>query len=75
MPDALLGDSLFSLAKMGNLTMALACYVGLVLVGQATAQSTPIPVVGVKPGINVKTGQRPARQNINQLYSLAGPEW
>lgn len=75
MPDILLVGSLFSLVKMGKLTTALACCVGLVLVGQAAAQSTPIPVVGVKTGINVRTGQRPARQNINQIYALAGPEW
>ncbi|KAK3692626.1 hypothetical protein B0T22DRAFT_486510 [Podospora appendiculata] len=39
------------------------------------SQSTPIPVVGVKSGIDPRTGQRPARQNINQLYARGGPQW
>ncbi|KAK0707522.1 hypothetical protein B0H67DRAFT_670703 [Lasiosphaeris hirsuta] len=40
-----------------------------------TFASTPIPVVGVQAGIDVKTGQRPARQNINNLYARGGPQW
>ncbi|KAK1836674.1 hypothetical protein QBC39DRAFT_56270 [Podospora conica] len=43
---------------------------------QATAQqATPVPVVGVQTGIDPRTGQRPARQNINDLYLLGGPQW
>ncbi|KAK3333928.1 hypothetical protein B0T19DRAFT_491238 [Cercophora scortea] len=41
----------------------------------SSSQSTPIPVVGVRTGIDPRTGQRPARQNINQLYARGGPQW
>ncbi|KAK0628971.1 hypothetical protein B0T17DRAFT_488166 [Bombardia bombarda] len=41
----------------------------------AAAQSTPIPVVGIKTGIDTTTGRRPARQNINDLYARGGPQW
>ncbi|KAK0709679.1 hypothetical protein B0T26DRAFT_805332 [Lasiosphaeria miniovina] len=40
-----------------------------------TTATTPIPVVGVKTGIEVNTGKRPARQNINKLYARGGPQW
>ncbi len=32
-------------------------------------------VVGVSAGVNQKTGERPARQNINDLYNAGGPAW
>ncbi|KAL0467683.1 hypothetical protein QR685DRAFT_366309 [Neurospora intermedia] len=41
----------------------------------AAAQTTPIPVVGVKTGVDSKTGQRPIRRNINDLYARGGPQW
>jgi len=64
---------------MGKITARLGwCVAGAFLCGHAaaqTAQQTPIPVVGVRTGIDVKTGLRPARQNINDLYARGGPEW
>ncbi|KAK0617312.1 hypothetical protein B0T14DRAFT_433917 [Immersiella caudata] len=60
---------------MGRVAAVLACYVGAALIRQTTAQPTPIPVVGVKTGIDPKTGHRPARQNIHDLYVLGGPHW
>ncbi|KAK4453979.1 Di-copper centre-containing protein [Podospora aff. communis PSN243] len=60
---------------MGRVAAVIACYVGAALIRQTTAQSTPIPVVGVKTGIDPRTGHRPARQNINNLYALGGPHW
>ncbi|KAL2755917.1 hypothetical protein ACRALDRAFT_2027571 [Sodiomyces alcalophilus JCM 7366] len=51
-------------------------------VGFATLASIPLtvaqstyPVVGVKSGINIETGETPARRNINDLHMEAGPEW
>lgn len=41
----------------------------------AAAQTTPIPVVGVKTGVDSNTGQRPIRRNINDLYARGGPQW
>ncbi|KAJ4403730.1 hypothetical protein N0V85_005028, partial [Neurospora sp. IMI 360204] len=41
----------------------------------AAAQTTPIPVVGVKTGVDPNTGQRPIRRNINDLYARGGPQW
>ncbi len=41
----------------------------------AVAQSSPIPVTGVMSGVGVNNGQRPARQDINDLYSRGGPPW
>ncbi|KAK3401603.1 hypothetical protein B0T20DRAFT_118549 [Sordaria brevicollis] len=38
-------------------------------------QTTPIPVVGVKTGVDTNTGQRPTRRNINDLYARGGPQW
>jgi hypothetical protein len=32
-------------------------------------------VVGVKTGIDVITGQAPARLNINRLWARGGPQW
>ncbi|KAK3381535.1 hypothetical protein B0H63DRAFT_207757 [Podospora didyma] len=40
-----------------------------------TNSGTPIPVVGVKTGIDANSGQRPARQNINSLWARGGPQW
>jgi hypothetical protein len=37
--------------------------------------ATPFPVVGVKTGIDVNTGQAPARLNINRLWARGGPQW
>ncbi|KAK4232508.1 hypothetical protein QBC38DRAFT_540616 [Podospora fimiseda] len=37
--------------------------------------ATPIPVVGVKTGIDKKTGQPPPRLDINDLYARGGPQW
>lgn len=41
----------------------------------AAAQTTPIPVIGVKTGVDSSTGQRPIRRNINDLYARGGPQW
>ncbi|KAK1759632.1 Di-copper centre-containing protein [Echria macrotheca] len=64
---------------MGKITARLGwCVAAALLYGHAaaqTAQQTPFPVVGVRTGIDVKTGQRPARQNINDLYARGGPQW
>ncbi|KAK4166368.1 hypothetical protein QBC43DRAFT_205926 [Cladorrhinum sp. PSN259] len=37
--------------------------------------STPIPVVGAKTGIDVKTGQPPSRLDIDYLWAQRGPQW
>ncbi|KAK3316253.1 hypothetical protein B0H66DRAFT_576217 [Apodospora peruviana] len=57
--------------------MTAVCYgvVVTALPSAATTQSTPIPVVGVKPGIDRNTGQPPARLNVNDLYARGGPHW
>ncbi|OHF00261.1 hypothetical protein CORC01_04450 [Colletotrichum orchidophilum] len=33
------------------------------------------PVVGVKSGVNMRTGEIPIRRNINNIYEEAGPQW
>ncbi|KAK3350005.1 hypothetical protein B0T25DRAFT_611078 [Lasiosphaeria hispida] len=68
---------------MGRISVAAGfCFAAAVLCQAVAAQSasptasTPIiPVVGVQTGIDVKTGQRPGRQNINNLYARGGPQW
>lgn len=62
---------------MGKLSASGIAYWAVVLFSwQAAAQqATPVPVVGVQTGIDHRTGQRPARQNINDLYLLGGPQW
>ncbi|KAK0743131.1 hypothetical protein B0T18DRAFT_327692 [Schizothecium vesticola] len=62
---------------MGKLSASGIAYWAVVLFSwQAAAQqATPVPVVGVQAGIDPWTGQRPARQNINDLYLLGGPQW
>ena len=68
-----------AVGKMGKITApGMAYYVLACLVWQVAAQSvqpTPVPVVGVQMGIDPRTGERPARQNINDLYMLGGPQW
>jgi hypothetical protein len=32
-------------------------------------------VVGVKTGIDMNTGQAPARLSINRLWARGGPQW
>lgn len=46
-----------------------------VIVPVARTQTFPVPVLGVQTGINIATGERPARLNINDLYSRGGPQW
>ena len=75
MPDTLRLHGWLSVAKMERITTFLACSVVAPLVCQATAQPTPIAVVGVQTGVNLTTGQRPARQNINNLHKQGGPQW
>ncbi|KAK4179427.1 putative tyrosinase [Triangularia setosa] len=41
----------------------------------ALASATPIPVVGVKTGIDKVTGKPPARLNINGLWAKGGAQW
>lgn len=74
MPDRLLRGWL-SVAKMGKITAGLACLAAALWCGQAAAQQAPIPLVGVTTGIDRRTGQRPVRKNINDLYNQGGPEW
>ena len=47
----------------------------LVVTPAAVAQSYPISVTGVMSGVGANNGQRPARQDINDLYSRGGPPW
>jgi hypothetical protein len=75
MPDTLLLHGWLSVAKMERITTFLAFSIVAALVCQATAQSTPIVVVGVQTGVSLTTGQRPARQNINNLHEQGGPQW
>ncbi|KAH8887512.1 hypothetical protein GQ53DRAFT_826939 [Thozetella sp. PMI_491] len=42
---------------------------------RAAAHSEPIPIKGVLTGIDINTGQRPSRQNINDLYSRGDTQW
>ncbi|KAK1970542.1 Di-copper centre-containing protein [Colletotrichum sublineola] len=40
-----------------------------------TAAAQEIPVVGVRSGINTRTGEVPIRRNINSIYNERGPHW
>lgn len=41
----------------------------------AAAQREPYPITGTWSGVNSRTGETPARRNINDLYQEAGPQW
>ncbi|KAK8084996.1 tyrosinase 2 [Apiospora hydei] len=41
----------------------------------AVAQGQPVPVIGLATGVNLLTGERPARKNINDLQAAGGPAW
>ncbi|CAP66750.1 uncharacterized protein PODANS_4_7510 [Podospora anserina S mat+] len=41
----------------------------------ALASATPIPVIGVRTGIDKVTGKPPARLNINGLWAKGGAQW
>jgi hypothetical protein len=76
-PYILYARSSLSVGKMGKLSASGMAYWAVLLFSWQTAaqQATPVPVVGVQTGIDPRTGQRPARQNINDLYLLGGPQW
>ncbi|KAJ9151009.1 Di-copper centre-containing protein [Coniochaeta hoffmannii] len=46
-----------------------------VVSSQSASSSSPIPVTGAQTGIDPNTGARPARLNINDLYTRGGPQW
>ncbi|KAK1989068.1 hypothetical protein LZ30DRAFT_808174 [Colletotrichum cereale] len=39
------------------------------------AAAQEIPVVGVRSGIGMRTGEVPIRRNINSIYDERGPQW
>lgn len=41
----------------------------------ALAQDTKITVTGARTGVNIQTGARPPRININDLYQKGGAPW
>jgi hypothetical protein len=57
-----------------SLTAALS-WVGVQSAPVNDPECTPVPVVGVKTGIDRSTGQAPARLNINTLWARGGPQW
>lgn len=44
-------------------------------IGHANAQTKPVPVIGMKTGIDQVTGKLPLRMNINTLEQEGGPMW
>ncbi|KAK2004991.1 Di-copper centre-containing protein [Colletotrichum falcatum] len=40
-----------------------------------TAAAQEIPIVGVRSGINMRTGEVPIRRDINSIYNERGPQW
>ncbi|KAJ0164733.1 Tyrosinase [Colletotrichum tanaceti] len=46
-----------------------------ILVFGVLAAAQEIPVVGVRSGVNTRTGEMPIRRNINSIYDERGPQW
>jgi len=62
--------SLCSFGSLLIITMRFQSAILLAFVPWAGAQ-----VIGISAGVNKNTGERPARQNINDLYAQGGPAW
>ncbi|KAL2876919.1 hypothetical protein SGCOL_007747 [Colletotrichum sp. CLE4] len=53
----------------------LSLIVGILAAAPWSITAQEYPIIGVRSGINMRTGEMPIRRNINNIYGEAGPQW
>ncbi|KAK1495132.1 hypothetical protein CCUS01_13523 [Colletotrichum cuscutae] len=53
----------------------LSLVIGILVAASCTISAQQYPIVGVRSGINMRTGEMPIRRNINTIHEEAGPQW
>ncbi|KZL84988.1 tyrosinase 2 [Colletotrichum incanum] len=57
------------------ITPQFALVFGVLAVVQWSTAAREIPIIGVRSGINTRTGEMPIRRDINSLYNERGMQW
>ncbi|KAK1502932.1 hypothetical protein CTAM01_04921 [Colletotrichum tamarilloi] len=53
----------------------LSLVIDILVAASCTISAQQYPIVGVRSGINMRTGEMPIRRNINTIHEEAGPQW